>query len=510
MILAMAVLGLVAACSRPAPLQPLPFRSPASTPTPQVTRSSLPAGSSQPAATFLPPTRLPGAKLLTPTPDAPHAVPTLRVETQQYQVITGDSLGKIANLYGVPLDELIKANKITNPDRIEVGQVLTIPVLTPEFAGSSFKIIPDSELVNGPAAVNFDVAEFIRGQKGFLNTFRGEAEKEDLSGAEIVVRVARDYSVNPRLLLAVLEYQGGWVTSSEPAQDRVDYPVGYPDSTRAGLYKQLAYAANQLSWGYYHWRVNDLAALILTDKKIIPLPATVNAGTVGVQYFFSKVLARPGWEKAVSAQGLFATYQNLFGYPFDQAIEPLLPPGLKQPAMQLPFEKGVLWSFTGGPHGGWGDGSAWAALDFAPPGADLTGCLVSDAWVAAVSPGLIVRSDHGVVVEDLDGDGIEQTGWTVLYLHMDGKERIKAGAKVAAGDRIGHPSCEGGYSVEATHLHLARRYNGEWIPADGFLAFNLEGWISQGAGNQYDGTLNRDGKTIEAWNSRRAENQIER
>ena len=248
-----------------------------------------------------------------------------------------------------------------------------------------------------------------------------------------------------------------------------------------------------------------------TNSTAMPSsPPTANAGTVGVQYFFSKVMTQPGWEKAVSAQGLFATYQELFGYPFDLAIEPLVPPGLRQPAMQLPFENGVVWSFTGGPHGGWGDGSAWAALDFAPPGADKTGCKISEAWDVAVAPGLIVRSDHGVVVEDLDGDGLEQTGWVVLYLHVDTKDRVKVGTVVAAGERIGHPSCEGGYSVEATHLHLARMYNGEWIPADGAVPFNLDGWISQGAGNQYDGTLNRDGKIIEAWNSRRAENQIER
>jgi hypothetical protein len=35
---------------------------------------------------------------------------------------------------------------------------------------------------------------------------------------------------------------------------------------------------------------------------------------------------------------------------------------------------------------------------------------------------------------------------------------------VKTGDRIGHPSCEGG-AANATHVHIARRYNGEWIPA---------------------------------------------
>ena len=84
--------------------------------------------------------------------------------------------------------------------------------------------------------------------------------------------------------------------------------------------------------------------------------------------------------------------------------------------MQLPFEDGVEWSFSGGPHGGWGNGAAWAALDFAPPG-DLD-CVPNDEWVVAMADGLIVRAEDGSVVQDLDGDGNEHTGWTILYLHI--------------------------------------------------------------------------------------------
>ncbi|MEJ5202696.1 MAG: M23 family metallopeptidase, partial [Anaerolineales bacterium] len=207
-------------------------------------------------------------------------------------------------------------------------------------------------------------------------------------------------------------------------------------------------------------------------------------------------------------KGLFAVYQKLFGYPFDVALEPQIPHDLTQPPLELPYEPGILWSFTGGPHGGWGDGSAWAALDFAPPGNAL-GCVPSDAWVTAAADGLIVRSRYGVAVLDLDGDGFEQTGWTILYLHLDSRERIAEGSWVRTGDRLGHPSCEGGIS-SGTHIHLARRYNGEWISADGSLPFYLSGWVSEGTGIEYDGYLKKDGQIVEAWNGRRAENQIRR
>jgi LasA protease len=300
--------------------------------------------------------------------------------------------------------------------------------------------------------------------------------------------------VNPRLLLALLEYRGGWVTNSSP--DNIDYPLGFQDSYYAGLYRQVAWAANNLNRGYYLWRVNALSTLPLSDGSYVPLDPTINAGTAGVQYFLSQFNNRPFWDYDVGNLGFLATYTQLFGSPFNLGIEPLLPSNLIQPPMQLPFEPDTTWSFTGGPHGGWDAGSAWAAIDFAPPG-EPAGCVTSDAWVVAVADGWIVRAEDGQVIQDLDNDGYEQTGWNVLYMHIETRDRIPPNSYVYAGQHIGHPSCEGGIS-NGTHVHLARKYNGEWIPADGNLPFNLEGWLSSGNGTEYDGYLKRSGTVIEA------------
>jgi LasA protease len=490
----------LAACSRSAPLAK-PFTPPTTAPT--IDTLSTPTIRSFFA------TRAPGTPILSPTPDVPHGVPTLRTTQETYTVQSGDSLGKIALQFSVSIDDLMVANKLTNPDVISAGQVLIIPVRPPDPPGPSFKIIPDSELVNGPAAAAFDLANFVKQKNGYLSQYSGDVDGETMPGAAIVARVAEDYSVNPRLLLALLEFRSGWVTQANPDQKTIDYPMAYIDSNRKGLYKQMAFAADNLNRGYYLWRVNGLSNLILADDSVVPIAATLNAGTVGVQYLLSLFYKQADWVQAVSEQGIFATYEALFGYPFDYAIDPLLPPGLTQPPMQLPFEMGVTWSFTGGPHGGWGEGSAWAAIDFAPPG-DAMGCFQSNAWVVAAADGKIVRSDHGAVVEDFDGDGIEQTGWTLLYMHVETRDRVPLGTQVKAGDRIGHPSCEGGVS-NGTHTHLARRYNGEWIPADGPLPFNLDGWISSGTGVEYDGLLTRNGQKVEAdGNARTAANQIQR
>ena len=432
---------------------------------------------------------------VSPTPDMPHAIPTQRGVLDEYIVQPGDTLGSIAQAYGISLGTLMQANGLNESSVLSVGMVLTIPpVETDPNPGSSFKLIPDSELVYGPASIEFDIESFIDDRGGYLASYSQDVNGEYLSGAQIIERVSESYSVNPRLLMALLEYRSGWVTN--PTPQNVDYPLGYYDDYYAGLYRQMTWAANNLNRGYYLWRVNAISALPLSDGSYVPLDPTINAGTAGVQYFLSLFNNRAFWDFDVSDLGFFETYTKLFGYPFDFGIIPLLPLNLFQPTLQLPFEPGTTWSYTGGPHGGWDSGSAWAALDFAPPG-EPAGCVSSDAWVVAVANGWIVRASEGAVIQDLDNDGYEQTGWNILYMHIETRDRVPPKTYVYAGEPIGHPSCEGGYS-NGTHVHLARKYNGEWIPADGNLPFNLEGWISSGNGIEYDGYLTRDGTVYEA------------
>jgi LasA protease len=453
-------------------------------------------------------TRDPNSPIYTPTPDAPHKIPTPRTDEERYFVQGGDTLGTVAQRYGVDLSALITANEINNPDLLEVGQELIIPAPDPLPPGPDFKVIPDAELVYSPTALFFDLPAFIESTSGYLSHYTDEIGGITYTSEQVIERVAEEYSVHPRLLLAVLEYQSGWVTQSNPPELTLEYPVGYQHTQYKGLYRQLSWAANNLNNGYYLWKAGAVSAWILADGAVVPPANTINPGTAGVQHFFSLLYDQAGWETAVSENGLFGTYQVLFGYPFDYSLDPLIPSGIEQPLMQLPFEMGAVWSFTGGPHGGWGGGSAWAALDFAPPGNAL-GCVPSEAWVTAVSDGVILRAENGAVIQDLDDDGQEQTGWTVLYMHIETRDRVEVGARLKAGDRIGHPSCEGGFS-NGTHVHLARRYNGEWIPADTTLPFNLDGWISSGDGIVYNGWLTKNGQTVEAWDARKAENQINR
>jgi LasA protease len=443
-----------------------------------------------------------------PTPDPPRQPPPKESIPEYYSVEYGDTLNDIAWDLGVSSSQIAEANGLVNPNLLVVNQRLFIPTPYPQPPGPDFKLLPDSEFVLGPVGERFDLrGELVRRESPLLD-YEESVNDEEYSAAEIIDLIARRYSIDIRLLLAILEHQGGWLTKNAiPAQVQT-YPLAFYRGGMEGLYEQLGWAANELSRGFYLWRAGWAGPYHFTDGVVVNPGQGINAATSGVQQLFSLLYDSSSWREVMGREGFYNTYVSLFGDPFRRAIEPAIPPDLAQPSLQLPFEESTVWSFTGGPHRAWGSGTAWAALDFAPAG-DALGCVPSDAWVVAAGDGLIVRSELGEVVQDLDGDGLEGTGWALLYMHIESRDRVPAGKYVRAGEHIGHPSCEGGVA-DGTHVHLARKYNGEWIPADGAIPFNLDGWISAGWGREYDGTLSRDGVTLEACACREPSNQIYR
>lgn len=445
----------------------------------------------------------------TPTPDPtrPGSAPG-EAAYQIHTVTAGETLGYIAQFYGSSIEELAQLNTLENTEILYPGQQLRVPGPGASVgqAGASMKIIPDSELVYGPGVRDFNVAAFATSQNGYLLSYQEEVEGTLLDGAQIVQLVANRYSVNPRLLLAALEYRAGWVSSDTPQYG--DYPMGRVLAGAEGLYRQLSWAADQLNYGYYGRAEGGLDSFLVGNTIRVAFAPGINDGTAGVQYWLGAGdgVSYEQWLADVGENGFIATYQRLFGSPFAYAVEPLWPAGLSQPAWQLPWPDGETWYFTGGPHGGWASGSAWAALDFVPAG-DLLGCYLSDDWITAMADGVVVRSDFGAVVVDTDGDGYMGTGWAITYMHLEARDRVPVGTAVRTGDRLGHPSCEGGFS-NGTHVHLARTYNGRWVSADGSIPFQMGGWESRGLGSEYDGVLVRGGTVREACECREELNAI--
>jgi hypothetical protein len=447
------------------------------------------AGTQEPIAT---PTMI-------PLPTQGQIVPPSEDAQLLYYTIAGDSLPVVSSHFGVDVNAITSPDPIEREGLITPGQLLIIPNNLEETS-SKKKLLPDSEVTFSPSTVDFDIEAFVNEAGGYLSTYTevfGTTGRT--SGADIIKRVALEYSINPRLLLAFLEFNAGWVYGIPDNNFDIKYPMGYEDRTQEGLYRQAAWFASNVMGGYYGWREGRLLVVRFQDGQVVRIAPELNAGSVGLMIAFSKLYPFEVWANLLYGDAnFFELHETMFGNPWIRAelVEPLIPADTQQPEMILPFETNALWAFTGGPHAAWSAADVWAALDFAPASAE-SGCHDSNAWVVASMPGLVVRSEYGVVVIDLDQDGYEQTGWTMLYLHVATKDRIPLGSVVEVGDRLGHPSCEGGTST-GTHIHLARRYNGEWVPADGPLPFTLSGWEARAGVYAYDGWLLKDSQIIYA------------
>jgi len=409
----------------------------------------------------------------------------------QYSVHSGDTLPALAGRFGVEPEQITSEQPVPAEVFIPIGQLLKIPNTVGETPYPGV-LLPDSEAINSPSAVEFDIQEFVDRSSGYLSNYSERVNNQWTSGADIIQRVAMEYSINPRLLLALLEYRSGWVLGQPVDPDRINYPIGFHVSGWNGLHKELAIAATHFNVGYYGWRLGTVTKLAFQDGSSARMNPGLNPGTVAVQNLFAKLYKQYQWRDALYGQQNFLTlYQQMFGDPWSRAaeIEPLFNTDLVQPTLELPFRAGERWSLTGGPHLSWKTGSSPGALDLAP----VTGeprCVVSYTWVTASAKGLVVRSIRNTVVIDLDGDGFEQTGWSVLYLHVADTERIPSGMWVEVNDPIGHPSCEGG-NATGTHVHIARKYNGEWITAYGPLPMVLSGWVAFAGEKDYLGGIRK-------------------
>lgn len=422
-----------------------------------------------------------------PMPSQPPAPP--EIPAGAYQTRPGDTPQALAARYDLEPGELILPTSQGWQDFIPAGTILSIPNRL-EGTTPSQLLLPDSELVYSPAALHFDLPSFIHAAGGYLSSYTEMVDERQMSGAEIIQRAADELSVNPRLLLGLLEFRSGWVYGEPVNPETLEHPIGFYVPGRSGLYQEITIAATQLNVGYYGWRQGSKTQVQYRQGRAQRLGPSLNAGSAALQHLFALLYREEDWSEALyGPEGFASQYPKHFGDPWAaaQAVGPLFPDGLAQPMLELPFTPGERWSLTAGPHQTWNAGTPRGAMDFSPVTGEAV-CAVSRAWVTASAAGIIVRSADNAVVLDLDGDGYEQTGWVLLYYHLAGDDTVRAGTFVQTDHPLGHPSCEGGRAT-GKHVHLARKFNGEWLPATGALPMILSGWTAQADERNYYGSL---------------------
>ncbi len=189
-------------------------------------------------------------------------------ELVDYIAQTGDTLPGLAAHFNTTVGEILAANPII-PESVKTlppGLPMQVPIYFKPLWGSSYQILPDSLFINGPAQVDFDTTAFIAGYPGWLNSHVEYAAGANRTAAQVVDVIAQNFSVSPRLLLALLEHHAGALSQPDPSAEERLYPLGKIDRARRGLYLQLSWAANLLNNGYYRWRMGDLDELTLQGR----------------------------------------------------------------------------------------------------------------------------------------------------------------------------------------------------------------------------------------------------
>ena len=415
-------------------------------------------------------------------------------ELVDYTAMDGDTLQALAARFNTTEREIREANPIL-PEHVTTlpqGLPMQIPIYYRSSWGSSFKILADAQFVNGPADKGFTARSYTDRQPGWFKYFNVWADSRNLRGGELIDYISDVYSISPRLLLAVLQYLTNALTDPAYRNDFNDKSVlRIPGERYKSLSGQLNQLAEFFNEHYYSYKAGDFTEYELQDGTLVRIDPWLNACSAALQAYFAEYFTPEEYYHAIGPDGFVKLYKEMFGdFPPVEEYPAHLPGSLEQIELRLPFKDGEAWTYTGGPHTAWGSMHPYAAIDFAPP-TNQHGCFVSYAEVIAPHSGTIVRTGTGMAMLDMDEDQDERTGWVMLFLHLKTESILPVGTHVEMGDVMGHPSCDGGTS-SGTHVHLARKYNGEWMPAgSGVIPLNLDNWITEAGDIKYQGKMRR-------------------
>jgi len=166
----------------------------------------------------------------------------------EYVSQSGDTLAAIAAHFGVKITDIESEEPLDPTALINAGTRLLVRDVLEETTPSDI-LFPDAAIVFSPAAVGFDVQAFADSQGGRLSTFTEQMTRGTTPASEIIMQLALEYSINPRIMLAVMEMESGWVRGEPEDDDQAVYPFGYIRRDRGGVYFQTGWAIWQLSEG---------------------------------------------------------------------------------------------------------------------------------------------------------------------------------------------------------------------------------------------------------------------
>jgi LasA protease len=358
-------------------------------------------------------------------------------------------------------------------------------------------LLSDGQFVWGPNVGDFNIKIFLETRQSPLTTFANDIEA-----------IAAFTSVNPKVLLAVLEIRYSLVNSLSEGLEPNDI-LQYIEETAYDL--AIPFYNHLYTWGSRkHMRETSqpkTAILSFEDEITEQLDPGISSGTFAVASALSQNQSYEIWQSTVStksSEGFAQVFAEFFPDtdPLSTANNinpPALPP---DNFFQLPFPLGGEWTFNG-PHSWCGGDACWqqppdrSSIDFATNWHH--GEPYPDHYTVAAAEGIgNVRTPYtGRLPCWYEIDHGE--GWKTSYYHLQKLDDPGTRGSVMRNQSLGviaEEVCNGGFANGA-HVHFTLWYNGSYYDLDGI---KLSGWeVHSGPTPYTTGFLERGGQILNVY-----------
>ncbi|MFQ5921540.1 MAG: dockerin type I domain-containing protein [Anaerolineales bacterium] len=346
-------------------------------------------------------------------------------------------------------------------------------------------LVSDGQFVWGPNVGEFDIGSFLAGMGSPLAAYAPDIELW-----------ASYSSVNPKLLIAILELQHGWVygISHTLSEDEIRSTI---EDTSMEL--ATTFYEHLFTWGARRPAFTPFPSfgpsVMLQDGSAAELDPSQSSGTVALVAAMAADIAPAGYESKFA--GVTRDFRTIFGAMFPES-DPLdtsneiatqaVPP---DSLFQLPFPLGAEWVGSG-PHS-WNGGSwppPFSSIDFFTGGGSCSA--PPNQYAVAAAYGAVNRPDGYTCWLEIDHGG----GWVTSYYHL---QNLYSGAPIGRNSKVGTIGCEtcaGGFAT-GPHLHFSLKYNGAYASLEGA---KFSGWIVHEGSVPYNsGSFERDGTDLPAY-----------
>ncbi len=381
-------------------------------------------------------------------------------------------------------DQASDAPGIGAAEPVNIAPAVPVDANAPYFDLQRFSYEPDF--------YQPQIQAFLNRQPGPLKEVRFQVGDYSHSFAEVLVSMSSLYSINPKIMLALLEQHSQLLSNAQPAPEQITWALGYQGEAgrRQGLFEQVQWGGIALRHAIRDYALNTsgtLPELVFADDVRVAVPPDISMS----RYAMARVLAPTTTPENLDAKltAFLSIYQRLFG---DPRLAPTDWPPLAEPFLTRPMEiQGRVTSFfdhdtpflqqNGSLLSFWGQTETFLSYDghtgwdyaLRPPDVILaaaagTVVFAGNSEDGCYTPARAVVIDHG-------------NGYRTLYWHLS-TLYVETGQVVSQGMPLGEAGATG--CAFGPHLHFQVQYLGRDVDPYGWCATTPDPWQQSPAGQQ--------------------------